>query len=234
VRLSRQAYGIVEVEAHPTIEHQPEVIADPRPHLRQFRQILFKAGFTLGGAVMKREFATDEAERLGEIGARTGRVEWLLGANRPAEQVIDGLAADLTEQIPEREIDARNGVNYQSFATVVLGCEVHLVPDELVVSGIAALKEACQVFFHDVGRRLTAGGYRKSDRAVAGLDFNHQRAEDVDAKTLTALTVFRVTAHRAGDVIVDPMAAFLVVIVAAATSNDQRANLLDSQTHLDA
>jgi hypothetical protein len=29
------------------------------------------------------------------------------------------------------------------------------------------------------------------------------------------------------------MAASLIVIVAAATANDQRANLLDSQTHLD-
>jgi len=90
------------------------------------------------------------------------------------------------------------------------------------------------MFFHDIGDRLAARGYRESDRAVAGLDFNHQRAEDVDSETLTALTVLRVAAQRAGDVIVDPMAAGLIVIVAPATTNDQRANLLDGRTHLDA
>src|SRR5262249_31114796 len=147
LRLLRQANRIVEVEAHPTIEHEPEVIADPRPHLGKFRQILFESGFALGGGVMKRQFATYETQLLCQIGARTGRIEWLLGANRTAQQVIDGFAAELAKEIPEREIDARNGVKYQSFATVVLGGEVHLIPDEFVVPGIAALKEARQMFF---------------------------------------------------------------------------------------
>src|SRR5215472_15820727 len=133
LRLLRQAYRIVEVEAHPTIEHEPEVIADPRPHLGQLRQILFKSGFALGGAVMKRQFATDETQRLCQIGARTGRVEWLLAANRAAQQMIDGLAADLAEEVPKRKIDAQNRIEYQSLAAVVLGGEVHLVPDEFGV-----------------------------------------------------------------------------------------------------
>jgi len=49
LRLLGLAYRIVEVEAHPTIEHEPEIIADPRPHLGQFRQVLFKPSLTLGG-----------------------------------------------------------------------------------------------------------------------------------------------------------------------------------------
>ena len=71
---------------------------------------------------------------------------------------------------------------------------------------------------------LAAGGHREADRAVLGLDLDDQRAEHVDAEALPRLAVFRIAAHRRGDVVVDPVAVALVVIVGAAAADDEGAH----------
>lgn len=79
----------------------------------------------------------------------------------------------------------------------------------------------------DVGGRLAARGHGKADGAVAGFDFHHQGAEHVDAEGAATLAVLRVFAHWRGNVIVDPVAVGLVVIIRAAASQSESADVFD-------
>ena len=79
----------------------------------------------------------------------------------------------------------------------------------------------------DEAGRLAAGRHREADRAVLGLDLDHERAEHVDAEALPRLAIFGIARHRRGDVVVDPVAVALVVIVGAAAAHDEGADVLD-------
>ncbi len=65
----------------------------------------------------------------------------------------------------------------------------------------------------DIGGGLAPGGDREAHGAVRGLDLHHQCAEHVDPEALPRPAVFGVSGHRRGDVIVDPVARALIVIV---------------------
>ena len=95
-----------------------------------------------------------------------------------------------------------------------------------------ALEEAREMLLDDAARRLAAGGHREADRAVVGLDLDDERAEHVDAEALAALAVLGVLRHRRGDMVVDPVAGALVVIVGAAAADHRRAHVPDPRhTH---
>jgi hypothetical protein len=138
----------------------------------------------------------------------------------PPSRCVDRLLAQLAQQVPQRQVDARQGVHDQALAAIILGGEVHLVPDLLDLGGIAAFQEAGQMLLDDVGGGLAAGGHREADRAIGGLDLDDQRAQHVDAEALAALAIFRIARHRRGDVVVDPVAFALVVIVGPAAPDD--------------
>src|SRR3546814_3843020 len=78
--------------------------------------------------------------------------------------------------------------------------------DLLICRRVAADQEARKVLFHDVRGGFATRGDREADRAVLRLEFDHQRAEHVDAEALPRLAIVGITRHRRGDVIVDPMA----------------------------
>ena len=144
--------------------------------------------------MVQRQLAADEAHLLGQVRPRAGGVEFQLVAHRAAEQVMDRLAAQLAEQVPQREVDAGDGVHHQPLAAVILGGEVHLVPDLLDVGRVAPFEEAGEMLLDDVGGRLAAGRHREADRAVGRLDLDHQRAEHVDAEALARLAIFGIAA----------------------------------------
>src|SRR3546814_9415923 len=75
----------------------------------------------------------------------------------------------------------------QPLAPVILGREVHLVPDLLIFRRVAADQEARKVLFHDVRGGFATRGDSGADRAVLRLAFDHQRAEHVDAEALPRL-----------------------------------------------
>ena len=158
--------------------------------------------------------------------ARSGRgaggVEDELVAHRAAEQVVDRLLPHLAEEVPQREVDAADGVQDDPLAPVVQRGQVHLVPDLLDVGDQLALDEPGEVLLDDPGAELAAGGDGETDRAVVGLDLDDQRAEHVDAERLAALPVLGVPRHRGGDVVVDPVAGVLVVVVGAAAADHGR------------
>jgi hypothetical protein len=78
-----------------------------------------------------------------------------------------------------------------------------------------------------VFRRSTAGGDSKADHAVVGFDFNDQRAQHIEAEGLAALAILGIFCHGRGDVVVDPVAGALIVIIAAAATIDVGADLTD-------
>jgi hypothetical protein len=66
--------------------------------------------------------------------------------------------------------------------------------------------------------------------AVLGLDLDDQGAQHIDAEAAAALAVFGIFRHRRGDMIVDPVAVALVVIVGAAAPvvlHDEGADVFD-------
>ncbi len=87
------------------------------------------------------------------------------------------------------------------------------------------------MLFDHIGSGFAACRHSKTGRSVFAFDLDHQRAQNIDAKAFAALAIFRITAHRRGDMVVDPMAFALVVIVGAtaafAALDDRRADLLD-------
>ncbi|MNX99419.1 hypothetical protein D3C86_1318650 [compost metagenome] len=175
--------------------------------------------------------AADEAQFLGFVGTRARGVEGQLVADRAAQHGEDRLLAQAAQQIPQRQIDAGYGVHDQTLAAVILGREIHLVPDLLDLGRIAPLQETGQVFFDDIGGGFTTGGHRKADHAVLGLDLDDQGAQHIDAEAAAALAVLGVFGHRRGDVVVDPVAVALVMIVGAPTLpvvfHDEGADVLD-------
>ena len=46
----------------------------------------------------------------------------------------------------------------------------------------------------DEGGGLAAGGHGEADRAVLGLDLDHERAQHIDAEALPALAIFGIAA----------------------------------------
>ncbi|PAV66636.1 hypothetical protein WR25_23081 [Diploscapter pachys] len=96
----REPGGVIQVERHPAIVHQPEIVATLGPHIGEQRDVLLHPLQPFGRAVMERQFAADEAEFLGHVGPRAGRVELQFVAHRAAQHVIDRLTAQLAEQIP--------------------------------------------------------------------------------------------------------------------------------------
>ncbi|CAI8740566.1 hypothetical protein EMIT0P218_140039 [Pseudomonas sp. IT-P218] len=227
VGADRQSGGVVEVQAHPAIEHQPEVRPDPFAHGRQFFEVLAQAFLAFGRAMVQRHLAADKTHFLRQVRAGAGGVELQFIAHRAAEQLVHRLLADLAEQVPQRQVDPGNRVDHDAFAPVIQGRLVHLVPDLFDVGDFRPFEEARQVFLDDVGGRLAARGHRKTDRAVAGFDLHHQGAEHVDAEGAAALAVLRVFAHRRGNVIVDPVAIGLIVVIRAAASQSESADVLD-------
>ncbi len=176
---------------------------------------------------MQGHLAADEAHLLGQVGPRPGGVELQFVAHRPAQQLMHRLLAQFSQQVPQRQVDAGDGVDDQPLAAIILGGKIHLVPDLLDLGRIAPFQETGQVFFDDEAGRFAAGGDRETDGAVRGFDLHHQRAQHVDAEALPALAVFGIARHGRGNMVVDPVPAGLVVIVGPAAAHHKGAHMLD-------
>src|SRR3546814_18097717 len=93
--------------------------------------------------------------------------------------------------------------------------------------GEAAVQEAGVMVVGDEAGRLAARRPREADRAVLGLELDDQRAEDVDREALPRGAIFGIARHRRRDMVVDPVAARLVVIVGAAAAYGEGADMPD-------
>jgi hypothetical protein len=83
------------------------------------------------------------------------------------------------------------------------------------------------MFFDNPAAKLAARRDRETHGAIARFNFDDERAEHVEPEALPALAVLLVLAHWRRDVIVDPVAAGLIVVVGAAATKREGANVLD-------
>src|SRR5580692_2568586 len=83
------------------------------------------------------------------------------------------------------------------------------------------------MLFDDECADLAARRDGEADAAVACFDLDDQRAEHVDSERLAALPILGVACHRRRDMVVDPVAGALVVIVGTAAANREGADLAD-------
>ena len=100
--------------------------------------------------------------------------------------------AYLAEQVPQRQVHGRNGLQRQALATVVECGPEHLVPHELHVSGVLPLHEAAEVPLHQLAPRPSPNGDAHPHVAPLVLHLHHQRAQRVDAPRLAGRAVLRV------------------------------------------
>src|SRR5260370_18049319 len=134
------------------------------------------------------------------------------------------LLANFREQIPQREIDARDRIQHDAFAPVIERGEIHLVPHLLDVGHTLPFEKPRQMFLHYKCANLTARGHRKADRPVARFNFNDKGTEHIDTERLTALPILGVTRHWGGDMVVDPVIGAPVMITGTTAANGDRTN----------
>jgi len=228
VAAQRKARRVVQVQGHPAVPHQPEVVANAGAHLGQLGDVGVHTLLALGRAVVQWHLAADEAEPFRVVRPSPGGVELQLISDWAAEELVHGLLPDLAEQVIEGEVNSADGVEDDPLAAIEKGREVHLVPDALNIGHQRALQEARQVLLDDPGTDLTGGGDAEANRPIGGLNLNDKGAQDVDTEAAAAVCVSRVLRHRGGDVVVDPVVPLLVVVVGTAFGcHGERTNLGD-------
>ena len=201
----RKARCIVEIERHPAVEHEPEIRAYAPAHFPDVVDRLSHAFVAFDRGVAKRHLAPNESHLLGQVrpGSRGIKLDFI--AHGAANHRMDRLLPQSAEEVPQGQIDTRDGVYNQPFATIILGGKIHLVPDQFDIGWILTDDEAGQMLLHNVCGGLSAGRDGKADRSVIGLNFHDQCAEGVDAKAAAAFPVIRIFGHWGGDIVIDPV-----------------------------
>jgi hypothetical protein len=177
--------------------------------------------------VVQRHFPADESHFTGEVWPCTCGIKLQLVPHRTAQQLVHRLLPHLAQQIPQGQIHPGDGVEHQALASVKQGAVVHLVPDALDIADFGPFHETRQMALDDESCRLAACSHGKADIAGAVLNLHHQRAQHIDAKAASALPVGRVFGHRRGDVVVNPVAIGLIVIIRTTTSQGKGTDVFD-------
>src|SRR4029079_19097243 len=215
-----QPSGVVEVERHPAVPHQPEVVAALLPHRGELGQVRSQPGHSLVRRMVQWHLSCDEAHLLGQIVPRGAGVEGELVAGRATQQVVHGLLPEPAQQVVEGEADGADDVEHQAFPAVEQRGPIHLVPDLLDVGDRGTLQETGQVALDDPCAGLAGRCDAEADGAVIGLNLYDQGAQHVQTEGATALGVLRIARNRGGDVVVDPVVALLIVIVGPTAGAD--------------
>ena len=215
-----QPDGVVKIQRHPAVPHQPKILANLLPHRGELIKIRPQTRRPLMRAMMQGKLAADEAHLLRQIGTGAGGVEDQLVADRTAEQVVDRLLPQPTQQVIQSKINCADHIEHQPFATVEQRRGEHLVPDLLNIGNRSALQEPREVTLHDPGSGLARRRHAEPHSAVVGLDLDDKRAQHVETEAAAALLIARITRHRRRNVVIDPVVALLVVIVSPAPGAD--------------
>ena len=100
MRRMGQTRRVVQVQAHPAVEHQPEVVSDALAHIGQFFNVPAQALIPFGRSVLQWHLAPDETHIPRQVRARTGCIENQFIAHRPPEQLVHRFLANLGQQVP--------------------------------------------------------------------------------------------------------------------------------------
>lgn len=137
--------GVGHIQAHVAVDHEGEVGANGLAVLAQELDVLAETLVAVIRAVGQRHLGAPEAHRLGGRGLGPGavEVEALLGG--AADEAVDGLVAQLAEQIPDGEVDDGDDGNGETLAAVEHGRAVHLLEQQVGIAGVGADEEALEV-----------------------------------------------------------------------------------------
>jgi len=92
VAAQRKARRVVQVQGHPAVPHQPEVVANAGAHLGQLGDVGVHTLLALGRAVVQWHLAADEAEPFRVVRPSPGGVELQLISDWAAEELVHGLS----------------------------------------------------------------------------------------------------------------------------------------------
>ena len=134
---------------------------------------------------MERQPSVDQLPRLLDAlrsGERAGRGEALhpLAAGA-AQELVDRHAERLAEDVPEGDVDRRDG-GADDLAALEVGAAVQRLPEVLDPARVLADQEAREVLEHPLHRQLAAGDAALADAAdpLVGLDLDDELVADAD------------------------------------------------------
>ncbi len=143
-------------------------------------QILGPAGDRRGRAqAQARPARVDVVLALGQavriVHGDGGKAEDVLPAGA-AQQLVDGHAQLLAQNVPERDVDGADGPGQHAAALVVVAA-IALLPDVLDAHGVHADQEAAEMLdrlgLGQLARRAAA--FAQAVDALVGLDLDHER-----------------------------------------------------------
>ncbi|MNV50906.1 hypothetical protein D3C71_1429360 [compost metagenome] len=183
-KLGQDALGVFQVPAHIAFQHQIRVVADDFANGLHRFQVFDHALLQMRGPVAKTHLERGKA--LVQIGLRfvlhgfqVGAVQLgvvdgnlLLGAS--AEQLENGLAHRLAQDVPDSQVHAGNRRHGHALAAPRMRGAVHALPQVFVVPGVLAHYQGRQVLVDDgLGHARGQGHIAQPDDAVVRFHFDH-------------------------------------------------------------
>ena len=222
-----QRFGIVHVQRHPAIQHQPEIRAHLVAHVGHLGDRRGQARRAINRRVDQRHLAPNEPQLLRQIGPWPGGVEDQLIAHFAAKELPDRFLPHLPQQIPQGQINAGNDVQDDPAPAIEQRPVEHLVPDRRDVIDALPFDKTGQMRLGNPGPDRAASGDAETHAAILGLNLDHQRAQDVQPKTAPGIAVLRPAGHRCRDPGVDPVPFGLIVIITTPAFDGQRTQIFD-------
>mmetsp|Transcript_6319 Transcript_6319/g.11299 ORF Transcript_6319/g.11299 Transcript_6319/m.11299 type:complete len:295 (+) Transcript_6319:539-1423(+) len=182
-------------ESHVTIEHQREALSNKLSGLLAELDALVEALRAILGTEGARYLAAHESKLLANIWAGCRGVHGQDCFGGSTKKHVHWFIAELSKQVPKREVHCRDGLDGKTFPTVVDSGSKHLVPHELNVARILALTKAAQMVFHDVAASLATNGDSNAAGAIISLNLNDHAAHGIDSPGLSMPLVRWVNRH---------------------------------------
>ena len=137
------------IQRHVAVHHQRKVRTDGLAVLAEELNVLLQADVSFLRAVRQRHLGTPETRLLGGRRVGTGAVEVETFLGGTTNHLVDGLVADLAEEIPKGEVYDRDDGDGETLAAVEHGGTVHLLEEVVGVSGVSTDEEAFKVLVNE-------------------------------------------------------------------------------------
>ena len=117
-QLLPEADGVLEVERHPAVEHQLDLVPDQLAAAGHQLDVFPQPLEAVGRAVRTGQLGRPEAELQVPVGVAAGRVAEQLVAGRTAEQLVHRTLQQLSLEVPQGEVDGADRVGVQAGGAV--------------------------------------------------------------------------------------------------------------------
>ncbi len=207
----RQLDGVLDVQGHPTVDHDRIVRTDALSMFPQKLDVILQPHMPLIRTIWQRNLGIPESYLL-----RSGRlwasdVKRYLGIDRTTNHLVHRLSANLLEQVPYSEVNDGYDRNGEPLPSIEHCRAEHLVPQAARVSWVCANQETFEMLRDDPASGWTAEPSGKPSCAVASFDFDAERAEGVDAPSYTRAAVLLILGHGRGNGIINKPALYMFI-----------------------